>query len=74
MGFLFGTKSEKLYMIFYMSLILIGALVSLDVVINLLDGSYAMMAIPTMISTLLLSGKVKESAKRYFKKLDKNIL
>ena len=73
MGFLFGTKSEKFYMIFYMSLILIGALVSLDVVINLLDGSYAMMAIPTMISTLLLSGKVRESAKRYFKKLDNNM-
>lgn len=74
MGFLFGAKSEKFYMIFYISLILIGALVSLDVVINLLDGSYAMMAIPTMISTLLLADKVKESAKRYFTKLDSNML
>ena len=61
-------------MFFYMSLILVGALVSLDVVINLLDGSYAMMAIPTMISTLLLAGRVKESANKYFEKLDTDTL
>jgi AGCS family alanine or glycine:cation symporter len=53
---------------------LVGALVSLDVVINLLDGSYAMMAIPTMISTLLLAGRVKESANKYFEKLDTDTL
>ena len=51
MSFLFGTKNEKYYMFFYMSLILVGALVSLDVVINLLDGSYAMMAIPCLLYT-----------------------
>jgi AGCS family alanine or glycine:cation symporter len=44
--------------------------VSLDVVINLLDGAYATMAIPTMISTLLLAPKVKAAAKDYFARLD----
>ncbi|NQV70468.1 MAG: sodium:alanine symporter family protein [Pseudohongiella sp.] len=70
MGFLFGTSKEKYYMWAYMALITVGAVVSLDVVINLLDGMYATMAIPTMISTLLLASKVKQEAANYFTRLD----
>ena len=70
MGFLFGTAREKYYMWAYMALIVAGSVVSLDVVINLLDGAYATMAIPTMISTLLLAPKVKAAAKDYFARLD----
>ena len=70
MGFLFGTAREKYYMWVYMALITVGAVVSLDVVINLLDGMYATMAIPTMISTLLLAPKVKQVATDYFARLD----
>ena len=70
MGFLFGTAREKYYMWAYMGLIVAGSVVSLDVVINLLDGAYATMAIPTMISTLLLAPKVKAAAKDYFARLD----
>lgn len=70
MGFLFGTAREKYYMWAYMGLIVAGSVVSLDVVINLLDGAYATMAIPTMISTLLLASKVKAAAKDYFARLD----
>ena len=43
-----------------------GAVVSLNVVINIIDGVYALMAIPTMVSTLLLSPQVMKEAKRYF--------
>ena len=70
MGFLFGTAREKYYMWAYMVLIVAGSVVSLDIVINLLDGAYATMAIPTMISTLLLAPKVKAAAKDYFARLD----
>jgi alanine or glycine:cation symporter, AGCS family len=70
MGFLFGTAIEKYYMYGYMVLITVGAVVSLDVVINLLDGMYATMAIPTMISTLLLAPKVKKVATVYFARID----
>ncbi|GJM14251.1 MAG: sodium:alanine symporter [Pseudohongiella sp.] len=70
MGFLFGTAKEKLYMYAYMALIIAGAVVSLEVVINLLDGMYATMAIPTMISTLLLAPKVKQVASAYFARID----
>lgn len=70
MGFLFGSAREKYYMWAYMALITVGAVVSLDVVINLLDGMYATMAIPTMVSTLLLAPRVKQVATAYFARLD----
>tara|TARA_B110000483_G_scaffold82679_1_gene102679 strand:+ start:4968 stop:6347 length:1380 start_codon:yes stop_codon:yes gene_type:complete len=70
MGFLFGSHREKYYLWAYMLLIVAGSVVSLDIVINLLDGAYATMAIPTMVSTLLLAPKVKAVATKYFAKLD----
>lgn len=70
MGFLFGAHREKYYLWAYMLLIVAGSVVSLDIVINLLDGAYATMAIPTMVSTLLLAPKVKAVAMSYFARLD----
>ena len=70
MGFLFGAHREKCYLWAYMLLIVAGSVVSLDIVINLLDGAYATMAIPTMVSTLLLAPKVKAVAMSYFARLD----
>lgn len=71
MGFLFGTAREKNYMWAYMALITVGAVVSMDAVINLLDGMYAIMAIPTMLSTLLLARHVRVAARDYFARLDR---
>ncbi|NNE27890.1 MAG: alanine:cation symporter family protein [Saprospiraceae bacterium] len=68
-SFLFGVEKKKYYSIFYLASIIIGAIASLDIIINLIDGFFALMAIPTMIATLLLSGKVKKAAKIYFEKL-----
>lgn len=70
MGFLFGTAREKCYMWAYMALIRVGAVSSMEAMINLLDGVYATMAIPTMLSTLLLAPKVRAAAKEYFRRLD----
>ncbi len=49
-----------------------GATASLSVIINLIDGVYAIMAIPTMISAILLSPKVRKASLDYFKRLKKN--
>ncbi|HNP34269.1 MAG TPA: alanine/glycine:cation symporter family protein [Woeseiaceae bacterium] len=68
-GFLFGTRFETLYIWFYVALITLGAVVSLRAVIGLLDGMYATMAIPTMISSLLLAPKVRAAALDYFGRL-----
>lgn len=70
MAFLFGTSKQKYYTLAYMLLITIGAVASMEAVINLFDGVYATMAIPTMISTILLAPKVIAEAKRYFSRLD----
>ena len=70
MGFLFGTATQKYYLYAYMALIAVGAVVSMDAVISLFDGVYAIMAIPTMISTLILAPKVRAVAKDYFRRLD----
>jgi alanine or glycine:cation symporter, AGCS family len=67
--FLLGASFEKFYVWFYLSLIIVGAVSSLTLVINLIDIMYATMAIPTMISSLLLAPKVKIMAKVYFSQL-----
>jgi AGCS family alanine or glycine:cation symporter len=65
--FVFGRKLEILYRQLYLLLIIVGAVASLSVVINFLTFMYALMAIPTMISTLLLSSKVRAATKAYVK-------
>ena len=65
-GYLFGTRWQQKYNLFYVIAVIFGAVVSLNVVINIIDGVYALMAIPTMVSALLLSPQVMKEAKRYF--------
>ena len=65
-GYLFGTRWKQKYNLFYVIAVIFGAVVSLNVVINIIDGVYALMAIPTMVSALLLSPQVMNEAKRYF--------
>ncbi|MFT5296600.1 MAG: AGCS family alanine or glycine:cation symporter [Colwellia sp.] len=65
--FLFGDKFEKVYVGFYLILIILGAVASLTAVISFLTFMYALMAIPTMISTLILAPKVKAAAQKYIK-------
>ncbi len=68
LGFLTKTKYAKYYNYIYIAAIVIAAVVKLDFVINLIDSAYALMAIPTVISTLILAPKVKKAARIYFQK------
>ena len=70
MGFLFGVERQYYYSPIYLALLVIGAVVSMDVVNGLILASYATMAIPTMISALYLSPKVNQAAKAYFATLN----
>jgi AGCS family alanine or glycine:cation symporter len=47
----------------------LGATASLGIIINLIDGVYALMSLPTMLSALLLSPKVRKASIIYFQKL-----
>ncbi|MEQ9396333.1 alanine/glycine:cation symporter family protein [Haliea sp.] len=65
-GFLFGARLQHYYRWFFVLAVVFGASVSIDVVFNLISGSYGLMAIPTMVATLMLAGRVKAAAKEYF--------
>ena len=45
---------------------------TIDIAINIADGAFAMMAIPTLISALWLAPKVMQASKIYFKLIDNN--
>ena len=70
-GFLFGEKNSGFYTPVYLTLLIAGSVVSLDIVNGLILATFATMAIPTMISTLYLSPKVKVAANQYFEKIKK---
>ncbi|MCG8322728.1 MAG: alanine:cation symporter family protein [Cytophagales bacterium] len=70
LSFIVGAKYKKLYNYFYVGTIVFGATASLAAIISLIDASYALMSIPTMISAILLSPNVKKEAKKYFMRLE----
>jgi AGCS family alanine or glycine:cation symporter len=49
--------------------IILASVISIDIAINLIDGMFALMAIPTMTSAILLSPKVMAETRRYFSTL-----
>ena len=67
-GFLFGAQLQKHFRWFFVGAVIFGASVSIDVVFNLISGSYGIMAIPTMVSTLILAPKVMTAARDYFQR------
>ncbi len=69
LSFLIGDKNKHYYNYFYILSIVLGATTSLALMINLIDGVFALMAIPTMTATILLSPKVIKEAKSYFSRL-----
>lgn len=72
MSFLFGADKKHYYNYFYILSILIGATTSLSMMINLIDGVFALMAIPTMFATIILAPKVIIELKAYFNRLKLN--
>ena len=69
-SFLVGVKYGKWYDYFYLSTIVIGAVVSMQMVTNIIDIAYALMAVPTMLSGFALAPEVMEEARKYFAKLE----
>jgi len=69
MSFLFGADKKQYYNYIYILSIFIGATTSLSMMINLIDGVFALMAIPTMVATLILAPKVLVELKAYTKRI-----
>ena len=64
--FLFGPGARIPLIFFYLIGIVVSAVIELGDVINFLDIMFGMMAIPTMLSALLLSPRVMDRAREYF--------
>ena len=69
LSYLVGEKYSYYYRYFYISLIIIGSVSSLDFVLSLIDLSYGIMIFPTMISTLILMPKINALSVKYFEKI-----
>lgn len=69
MSFLFGAHNKHYYNYFYIASILLGAMTPLSMMLNLIDGTFALMAIPTMTATILLAPKVVKEIKAYAKRM-----
>ncbi len=65
--FIFGEKSVKLYRVVFISIILVGATLKLELVWAFSDVANGLMAIPNLIALLLLSHIIKSETDRYFK-------
>jgi AGCS family alanine or glycine:cation symporter len=70
MGFLLGADKQHYYNYFYVGSIVVAAVTTLTSVINLIDGMFATMAIPTVFTTLILAPKVLKAARDYFERIE----
>jgi AGCS family alanine or glycine:cation symporter len=65
MSFLFGAHNKGYYNYIYIASIILGATTSLNVMLNLIDSAFALMAIPTMVSSIILAPYVLKALKDY---------
>lgn len=64
--YLFGPRGERVYIWFFIVTLVVFAVISLDAAVGLCDLFYAFMAFPTMLTLVLLRGRVREESMRYF--------
>lgn len=71
LSFLVGAKYKNFYNYLFIASIILGAISSLDTMISLIDSAFALMAIPTMLGTIIMAPRVMKEAKKYIAKLKK---
>jgi len=68
-AFLFGVGPSRYYNILFVGSLYLGAIWQADLVVNLLDTAFALMAFPTMIGTLIMSPRVIRETRGYFQRM-----
>lgn len=68
LSYLTNARIAKGFNYFYIMTIVIAAVASVDLVVNLMDLAYSLMLIPNMIAVLWLAPHVNRSAKDYFER------
>lgn len=69
LSFLTKAKYKHFYNYLFIASIILGATSDLDTMISLIDSAFALMAIPTMLATIILAPKVMRETKKYISKL-----
>jgi AGCS family alanine or glycine:cation symporter len=67
--YLFGSRAVVPYRIVYTALVIVGAVVPLKLVWNFADIANMFMAVPNLISVILLAGLARELTKDYFSRM-----
>lgn len=65
-NFLFGAKNAKYYNYFYLVMIIVAAMIPLKTLVSVMDLAFALMALCTMTTLILLAPRVKALMKSYF--------
>lgn len=68
-SFMLGTKRAHWYNYFYLATIIYGSTATLRTILSVIDAAYALMALPTMISGIILAPRVMKQAKKYFARM-----
>jgi AGCS family alanine or glycine:cation symporter len=68
LSFVAGAQYQHWYHYVVVVLVVVGAMAQMTVIISFFDFAFALMAFPTMISAILLSGKVRVAAADYFRR------
>lgn len=66
MSFLIGADKKHFYNYIYILSIFLAATAPFTVMLNLIDGVFALMAVPTMLSTIIMAPRVVKEIKDYF--------
>lgn len=70
MSFLIGADKKHYYNYVYILSIIVAVTTPFSMMLNLIDGVFALMAIPTMVATIILAPRVVKEIKAYFLKID----
>ena len=65
-SYLFGSKHSRWYAYLFILSLVVFAVVPLEAAVGMCDLFYALMAIPTMVAVIILSGRVRRATREYF--------
>jgi AGCS family alanine or glycine:cation symporter len=68
-SFLFGARVKGAYNGIYIASIVVGAASTTALIVGFIDIMFALMAVPTMVSGVLLSRKVTAETRAYFQRV-----
>ena len=69
LSYLIGARRGWYFNYWYVGLIMVGSVATLQAVVSFIDVAYGLMAFPTMISAVILAPKVLTAGKEYFSRM-----